>query len=410
MPREKSITELMAEKRSLHDASQAIIDKAREEKRKLSEEETRTLSENTLRMQEINNEVAMRGQEKPVEAKGAKAERFSLRRAILAKLNGTEQHDSEAVVLEEGRAAGGNMRTDPNSLLIPIESRAALTAAGSSVLVPTDTMDILLPLEANLVLRRAGALYLTGLRGNIAWPSYSGTKVEWEGETDEAADGAGTITTAKTFKPRRLAAYVDLSKQLLIQESQDVETMIRQSIATAIAEKIEATALGGAETTANVPDGLFTGMSGGTPAEFNWANVVEMETELDSNNALRGSLAYILHPQLVGKAKTVVKDPSGAGGLVIGDDANWLNGIMALRSTNMVSAFGTGSKGYGAVLGNWNDYFIGQWGAVELIVDPYTQATKGTVRLVVNSYWDMGAIRDKSFVKKLFDPTLAPEA
>lgn len=409
MPREKSITELMAEKRSLHDASQAIIDKAREEKRKLSEEETRTLSENMLRMQEINNEVAIRGQEKPVEAKGAKAERFSLRRAILAKLNGAEQRDSEAVVLEEGRAAGSSMRTDPNSLLIPIESRAALTTAGSSVLVPTDTMDILLPLEANLVLRRAGALYLTGLRGNIAWPSYSGTKVEWEGETDEAADGAGTITTAKTFKPRRLAAYVDLSKQLLIQESQDVETMIRQSIATAIAEKIEATALGGATSTANVPDGLFTGVSG-APEEFNWANVVEMETELDSNNALRGSLAYILHPQLVGKAKTVVKDPSGAGGLVIGDDANWLNGIMALRSTNMASGLGTGSKGYGAVLGNWNDYFIGQWGAVELIVDPYTQATKGTVRLVVNSYWDMGAIRDASFVKKLFDPTLAPTA
>lgn len=399
----------MAEKRALHDASQAIIDKAREEKRKLSEEETRTLGENTLRMQEINNEAAMRGSEKPVAAQGAARERFSLRRAILSKLNGSEQRDAEAAVLEEGRAAGGGMRTDPNSLLIPLESRAALTAAASGGVVETETMDILLPLEANLVLRRAGAMYLTGLRGNIAWPSYSGTKVEWEGETDEAADGGGTLSASKTFKPHRLAAYVDLSKQLLIQESQDVETMIRQSIASAIAQKIEATALGGATTATGVPDGLFTGMTG-APSELNWANVVAMETDLDVNNGLRGSLAYILHPQLVGKAKTVVKDPSGAGGLVIGDDANWLNGIMALRSTNVASGMGTGSKGYGAVLGNWSDYFIGQWGAVELIVDPYTQATKGTVRLVVNSYWDLGPVRDASFVKKLFDPTIVPSS
>ena len=31
---------------------------------------------------------------------------------------------------------------------------------------------------------------------------------------------------------------------------------------------------------------------------------------------------------------------------------------------------------------------VGQWGGIEVVVDPYTQALKGTVRLVVNSYWN----------------------
>ena len=34
----------------------------------------------------------------------------------------------------------------------------------------------------------------------------------------------------------------------------------------------------------------------------------------------------------------------------------------------------------------------------DLVVDPYTQASKGCVRLVVNAYFDAGAVRDEAFV------------
>ena len=49
------------------------------------------------------------------------------------------------------------------------------------------------------------------------------------------------------------------------------------------------------------------------------------------------------------------------------------------------------------MFGNWFDYFVGQWGAIDMTVDPYTQANRGLVRIVVNSYWDMGKIQDESF-------------
>jgi hypothetical protein len=55
----------------------------------------------------------------------------------------------------------------------------------------------------------------------------------------------------------------------------------------------------------------------------------------------------------------------------------------------------TGSAGL--IFGNWSDLIIGQWGGYDILVDPYTQAALGTVRLVVNCYFDAAAARAASF-------------
>jgi len=55
----------------------------------------------------------------------------------------------------------------------------------------------------------------------------------------------------------------------------------------------------------------------------------------------------------------------------------------------------TGSAGL--IFGNWADLIIGQWGGYDILVDPYTQAALGTVRLVVNCYFDAAAARAASF-------------
>ena len=123
-----------------------------------------------------------------------------------------------------------------------------------------------------------------------------------------------------------------------------------------------------------------------------------METAADVNNALFGNLAYVMNPSLIGKAKTKVKDSSGAGGFIFGNDGQgMLNGYRALRTNNIPKELGESGDEFGIVFGNWADYFLGQWGAIDMTVDPYTQATKGLVRLVINSYWNMGMIRKESF-------------
>ena len=405
MAKEKTITELRDERKKLQDRSAKIISDAKAEKRMFKPEENEELGANQARMAEIDLEVMQKEAEdrakqgKPHVQAGR--EKFSLRRAILAEMNHSAQRDVEAAVIEEGRAMNRSVQDGGNaSLVIPIESRAAFTAATESatgVVIDEEQMEMLLPLQANLVLAQAGARFLTGLVGNIEWPNYSGSTVAWADENAEAADGAGTFSNGTVFSPKRLTAYVDISKQLLIQENTSVEAIIRQTLAQAISQKIEATAFGNHTTVANTPDGLFTGFSEGA-AELSWASIVAMETNADVKNALYGNLAYILRPELIGKAKTKVKDASGAGGFVFGSDgAGYMNGYRALRTTNLPSGIGTSSDGHGIVFGNWADYFIGQWGAIDLTVDPYTQSTKGMVRLVINSYWNMGQIRKESF-------------
>ena len=399
--KKKSVTELKDEKAQLSLRSKAIIDGAKAEKRMFNDEENEELRNIQSRMAEINveiEEVIEENRQEPTKKINKKMEKFSLRKAILAQMSGKAQGAAEQCVIDE--AVKLNKRNgivaEEGSLVVPMSYRAALTAGGDTgVLVNEDQQELLFPLENALVLAQAGARYMTGLTGNISWPKTTGANVYWEGETDEAQDGANSFSKGAVFSPKRLTAYVDISKQLLIQENRDVEGIIRQLITNAIAQKIEKTAFSGEGADDTIPNGIFASIEPAT-GQFDWATIVGMETSVDTSNALFGNLAYVMHPKLVGKAKTKVKDASGAGGFIYGNDGqNFLNGYKALRTNNVG---GDDAEGFNIVYGNWSDFFIGQWGAIELQVDPYTQNTRGMIRLVVNSYWNMGVIREESFV------------
>ena len=55
----------------------------------------------------------------------------------------------------------------------------------------------------------------------------------------------------------------------------------------------------------------------------------------------------------------------------------------------------------GVVMGNFNDYVIGQFGAIDLTVDPFTKAGDGKIRLVINAFFDAKPRRAASFAKKV---------
>lgn len=418
MSKEKSITELKDEKNQISARSKAIIEKARGEKRQLNAEENEQLGANQCRMAEINLEIEEREDENRQKGRShqPKGGRFSLRRAISNMVDGNPQNDVEAEVIEAATThhnTSGAQMADRRGIVVPVnmEKRAAFTAAtevATGVIIDEEQQEMLLPLQSALVLSRAGARFMTGLQGNIYWPEFSGANVFWEAENASAKDGAGAFSKRNLFKPLRLTAYVDISKQLLVQENASVEAYIRQAIAVAIAQKIEQTAFSEKTGVENTPDGMFGTLDTDIKGDMTWAQIVAMETNADMQNALFGNLSYILHPALVGKAKTKVKDASGAGGFIFtGNGDGQLNGYRALRTNNLPKGLrGTPAAGeqaaipgdeYGIVFGNWADYFIGQWGGIELLVDPYTQALNGTVRLITNSYWNMGFIRKESF-------------
>lgn len=263
----------------------------------------------------------------------------------------------------------------------------AQTAGAGAENIATEKLDILEPLRANMVMSQAGATYLTGLVGNISIPAYSGSNVGWAGEVAAAANGAGDWSEIK-LQPHRLTAYVDVSKEFLLQDSNDAEAMLRRDIIAAIGNKLESTILGADAGTDEKPAGLFDGVNAMTTA-VKFGDIVDAEAELDAAN-VSGAYTYILSPKAKAALRTLSKD-AGSGRFVLEDGE--IEGSKALVSSNVVAK--------GMVVGDFTDYVIAQWGAIDLVVDNYTKATEGKVRLVVNAYFDAKPRRATSFVKRI---------
>lgn len=288
-----------------------------------------------------------------------------------------------------GLACNGN-------ITIPIEHREgpvktngilATVATQGKENVATDKLNILEPLRANMVLAQAGATYMTGLVGDVSIPVYSGSNVGWKGEVVAADNGEGAFSEV-VLQPKRLTAFIDVSKQFLLQDSNDAEEMLKRDLIAAIGEKLEATILGAEAGDTTKPAGTFNGVTADTAA-VKFDNVVDMEASLEEANV--NDYCYIVSPSAKAILRKTSKD-TGSGQFIMTDGE--IEGRKVYVSSNVVKK--------GVVVGDFRDMVIANWGnAIDLVVDPYTKASEGMVRLVVNSYWDAKPRRSEAFVKKI---------
>lgn len=318
--------------------------------------------------------------------------KFSLIKTINDIVNNRSMSEEAQVVLtagtEEMRKAGLSYS---GQIQLPVsemrEAPAAIVAGqetyGAEV-VATEKLNILEPLRNRMVLAQAGATYLTGLVGNVSIPTYSGSNVGWKGELVDAEDGKGTFDSIE-FSPKRLTAYIDVSKQFLAQDSVGAEEMLYRDIVNAIADKLEATILGAGAGDANTPEGIFNGAETLT---VDFANIVEMEKALEEAK-LFGDYKFIASPAAKAKFKTTTISGSKSD-LRMLMEGNEVNGYPVLTTGNCA----------GVAFGKWDELVIAQWGSLDIIIDPYTQAKKNAVRIVVNAFFDAKPRRTEAIVKK----------
>ena len=377
--------ELLDKKEQLQLRAENLLKSVEKEARKLNADEE--VEYNSLLKQiedtetELNNKL-----NNNVKRNKTMENKFSLINAINAVVNNRNLDESAQEVVNAGIA---EMRKSGQSfsgqIILPVEERAtiqATVATHGQETVAEDKLNILEPLRNRLVLTQAGATYMTGLVGNVSIPTYSGTNVAWKGEVSIADDGAGTFGEIE-LSPKRLTAYLDISKQFLIQDSVSAEEMLKNDIVRALAEKLESTILGNVAGSTTQPAGIFKLITSGTGAAATYAGTVAMEKALDENNAT-GNYCYIVSPAVKAALRTAAKD-AGSGLFTMENDE--INGIPVLCTNSCA----------GAVVGNFEDYVIAQWGGIDLTVGPYTQASNGKVRLVINAYFDAKPRRTQSF-------------
>ena len=300
---------------------------------------------------------------------------------------GFEIEASEAAAQKLGRQSRGI--TIPQDVLRRDLNVGTASAGGNLVATELDAGSFIELLRNASALDQAGATVLTGLTGNVAIPRQSGSGTAyWVAESGAPSESQQTIDQV-SLTPRTVAAYVDYSRRLMLQSSIDVENMVRADLATVLALKIDLAGLYGTGSNSE-PLGLklTTGIgtetfSAATPT---FAEVVALESDIATANALLGSPVYLMNAAMRGGLKTKAKD-SGSGLFVMeGGEVNGYQGILSNQVASNDLWFG-----------NFADLIIGYFSGLDLMVDPYTNSTSGTVRVVAMQDVDIAVRHPQSF-------------
>ena len=310
---------------------------------------------------------------------------FSILRAIRSIAENKPLDPEVQAVVDAGKSEMRNAGLSVNGQLqIPAETRAAVTvtAEGEDVVV-TDFANILEPLRTKNVLAESGAHLLTGLVGDLQIPAMGAENVNWEGETDPAQDGASTFTNVK-LTPHRLSAYIDISKQFLVQDSLGAEALIRRDLVNAIQSKLEATIFSTDAADGSKPAGIFHGVTPTKVTDFK--GLCTLESDVEDANFYAPS-KYIVSPKAKAAMRAMAKSTKSTQLVLEGDN---IDGVPVLSTGHIAKDT--------FAYGDWSQLYVGQWGAIDLTVDPYTKAADGQVRLVVNCFFDFKLVRPKAVV------------
>lgn len=381
-----------------------LTNKIKEEKRELNTDENNEFEKIQEEIRHFDSEIEKIQQEDKKEQRNNNnnqinntkkmEKRFSLLKAINEAVENRYSDETLAMVEEGKRSMQAAGQSYKGSLILPLESRA-ITATGANngkEVIATEKFSIIEPLRANLVSVQAGAQLITGLVGDVSIPSYGGSSVAWAGETATAANGQGSFSEIK-LTPTRLTAILPVSKQFLIQDSLNAEAMLINDISNAISAKLESTIFGVSGSTHGVPNGLFYSYTPAVTGSTSYDKIVSLETAVETGNALMGNLAYVVNPSLKG---TLKKTQKGTNLGFIFENGE-VNGYKCYSSNHVAKNLNAGTDEYGAIFANWSDLIIGQWGAIDIQVDPYTLAGDGQVRLVVNAYFGIAKRHPESF-------------
>ena len=272
---------------------------------------------------------------------------------------------------------------------IPVEVRSGYTVsdAGSSV-VANDITNLLEPLRAKNVLMQAGAKFITGLRNNVIFPSLGKQNVGWNTENGSAINGASGITSQQMV-PHRLTAYIDISKQFLMQESADCERVIREDLVRAINSKLEATILG---KEADDPANFTFWTSGATVLPVSGYNgICTVESTFEGGDFDTANAKYLINPAAKGILRQMAK--SSKSTQLVYEDGE-IDSTPALVTSNV----GNGTTDGNLIYGDFGNLVIGQWGSVDLSIDTVTKAITNEVRIVINTYFGVARLRPNAFV------------
>lgn len=334
---------------------------------------------------------------------------FSLVKFVRELSEGRGLTGLEAEVAEMGAEEYRRMGLTANGAVVPsafiraAQGQNAGTAVDGGNLVETMAARYVDALKEKLVVAQLGATVLTDLLGEVPVITSAAISADWGAEAAVANTKKANYAKA-VMKPHRNSVNVVVTKDLLRQTSFDVEQDLINKITEAHAVLLESAAIAG-KGTGNEPKGILSTVGigdvamGTNGAAISWKKVVELETKVNSVNANRGRMAYLTNAKVFGALKTTEK-ATGSGRFIMEDAAaGRCNGYVTEFSNLVPSNLtkGSGSNLSAMIFGNFQDLYIGQWGGLDIVVDPYTSKKTAEIEICLNAWNDVLVAEPKSF-------------
>jgi HK97 family phage major capsid protein len=257
---------------------------------------------------------------------------------------------------------------------------------------------------------RAGATMLPGLSAPVSFP-----KQLTSGSGSWVAENPGSDVTETnmtfglvTLTPKTFQATQAFSRQLLLQARNigNAEQIVRNDLAAVHALAIDKAAIDGTGTS-NQPLGLTKNTNVGTVAMGTNGGVptydafVDLEVLVRTANVM-GDIAAITTPGIAGKLKktqvfaTTNGVPVWGGSLINGV----VNGAPAFATNQVPSNLTKGTATtvcHAVVAGAFENFYIGEFGAIEILTDPYAKKKQGLIEVTSFQMVDMAARYDNAF-------------
>jgi HK97 family phage major capsid protein/HK97 family phage prohead protease len=338
--------------------------------------------------------LAERGRTNPqsvtkLDLSASEARRYSMMRALRAAAN--KSWDKAGLELECNKEISKRLNKLPrseSSFFVPLDvmmrdlpantAKRDMTVAGvsgSNYLVSTDNapgsfIDLLRNTSVSL---RMGVTRLAGLQGNVTIPKMTaGNTAYWLADEGTQITESQPTIGQLSLSPKNVAALTELSHQLMQQSSPDAEQLVLTSIARDIGLAVDVGILRGSGASGQ-PTGIvntgsigaFTGTSLASPG------VLDAQADVAAANALNPGCGYVTTPAVAALLMQRPELPStGTERLWKGNLAEGsIFGFPAMSSAQMSSAT--------MLFGWWPSVVLAEWGVLELMVNPYSDFTRG---------------------------------
>ncbi len=326
------------------------------------------------------------------------------------EVDGLEKELSQHIARKAGRPAKGIFV--PTRVLAHRQAAAVTTTTGVGSILTTVSGNYIDALRALTITGKLGVTFMGGLQGTFGIPRTSNISSYWVTEGNAPTDGAITIDQV-VLSPKTIGARSDFTRAFLNQTSVDVESLASNLLLKQLAVGIDTAAVQGTGTSgqplgilnntncsyyelANASSGVGTGnLNTGTGGTMTWAAAVALESLVAGANVMIDSGAYVTTPAGNGSWKTQPRITGAAAGFISEDGE--VNGYPVLASNVLPIANGTNNAASSAIFGNWSAMYIGNWGGLDLMRDPYALSTSGGLRVIALQDVDIELAQALSF-------------